>query len=320
MSQIIKLTESDLYRIINRVISEQRSDYAMDRMNNSLSNAVGIRPEKEYKVVEKTINDLSPQLQAKFQHMTFQETMEAIREFASGAKGIGVAVALDALGIGEIINPVFWILFLLYDIWLWFKKGVKNLFNIVIDIIGIITAGASTTYGKQVLGKLGNYLKGGVSSFVEGMAKETPQFFKWFSKLTKFFSTIISKVSTVVTETLPKLSQKLPMLSGGLNGMKGMLGSLKGFLLEIEQSVAKFAGEEFSHEAQHLAKHYGKHYAEHEIAHDVVGAAVGHGGEHVAKKVLPKMVAQKGKQTVKPLTTRNSNYKQPTQNPNRNIA
>jgi len=252
--------------------------------------------------------------------MTFQETMEAIREFASGAKGIGVAVALDALGIGEIVNPVFWVLFLIYDIWLWFKKGVKSLFNIIMDIIGVVTAGASTTYGKQILGKLGNYLKGGVSSFVEGMAKEAPQFFKWFSKLIKYSSTIISKVSTVVTETLPKITQKLPMLSGGLKGMGGMIGPIKGFLLELEQSIAKFTSGELAHEIDHLATHYGKHYAEHEIAHDVVGKVVGHGGEHVAKKVLPKMVAQTGKKTVKPLTTRNSNYKQPTQNPNRNIA
>lgn len=320
MAQIIKLTESDLYRIINRVISEQRSDYAMDRMNNSLSNAVGIRPEKEYKAVEKTINDLSPQLQAKFQHMTFQETMEAIREFATGAMGIGVAVALDALGIGEIVNPVFWVLFLIYDIWLWFKKGVKNLFNIIIDIIGVVTAGASTTYGKQILGKLGNYLKGGVSSFVEGMAKETPQFFKWFSKLAKFFSKIIGKVTSLFTETIPKLINKLPMLKAGLMELKGSIGGLKTVLSEIEKALAEFGGEEFAHETQHLAKHYGKHYAEHELAHDVVGAAVGHGGEHITKKVLPKMVAQSGKKTVKPLTTRNSNYKQPTQNPNRNIA
>lgn len=293
----VKLTESDLHRIIERVISEQRSDYAIDRQSNAIMNATGVRSDKNYKAVEKTINDLSPQLKSTFQKMTFEETMESIREFATGAMGIGVAVALDAIGIGEIINPVFWILYLLYDIWLWFKKGVKNLFNIIIDIIGVITAGASTTYGKQVLGKLGNYLKGGVSTFVEGMAKETPQFFKWFSKLTKFFSTIIAKISTVITETLPKLAQKLPMLSGGLNGMKGMLGPLKGFLTEIEQLIAKSGGEELAHETQHLAKHYGTHYAEHQVAHDAVGKVVGHGGHNVAKpitKIMAKNTNYKG--------------------------
>ena len=289
MKKVIKLTESDLHRIIERVISEQRSDYGIDRQSNAIMNAAGIRPDKQYKEVEKTINSLSPQLKSTFQKMTFEETMESIREFATGAMGIGVAVALDAIGIGEIINPVFWILYLLYDIWLWFKKGVKNLFNIIIDIIGVITAGASTTYGKQVLGKLGNYLKGGVSTFVEGMAKETPQFFKWFSKLTKFFSTIIAKISTVITETLPKLAQKLPMLSGGLNGMRGMLGPLKGFLTEIEQLIAKSGGEELAHETQHLAKHYGTHYAEHQVAHDAVGKVVGHGGHNVAKPITKKM-------------------------------
>ena len=289
MKKVIKLTESDLHRIIERVISEQRPDYGIDRQSNAIMNAAGIRPDKQYKEVEKTINSLSPQLKSTFQKMTFEETMESIREFATGAMGIGVAVALDAIGIGEIINPVFWILYLLYDIWLWFKKGVKNLFNIIMDIIGVITAGASTTYGKQVLGKLGNYLKGGVSTFVEGMAKETPQFFKWFSKLTKFFSTIIAKISTVITETLPKLAQKLPMLSGGLNGMRGMLGPLKGFLTEIEQLIAKSGGEELAHETQHLAKHYGTHYAEHQVAHDAVGKVVGHGGHNVAKPITKKM-------------------------------
>jgi hypothetical protein len=296
---------------------EQRSDYAIDRQSNAISNAAGIRPDKDYKQVEKTINSLSPQLKAKFQNMTFEETMEQIREFASGAKGIAVAVALDAMGIGEIINPVFWILFLLYDIWLWFSKGVKNLFNIIIDIIGILTAGANTSYGKQVLGKLGKWMKGGISMFVEGMAKESPQFFNWFVKLSKFFSRIIGKVTTVATETIPQLIQKIPFLAEGLNGVKNSIGNVKVFLSEIEASIAKFAGEEATHETQHLAKHYGQHYAQHQISHDAVGGVVGHGG-HTAGKHLPKMVAQT-KQVPKRnpiITTKNTG----SQYSNKNIA
>ena len=56
------------------------------------------------------------------------------------------------------------------------------LFNIIIDIIGVISAGASTSYGKQMLNKLSKWVKGGVGSFVEGMVKETPEFFNWFFK------------------------------------------------------------------------------------------------------------------------------------------
>ena len=319
----ILITEEQYFMML-----EQRSDYGIDRQSNAIMNAAGIRPDKQYKEVEKTINSLSPQIKAKFQNMTFEETMEAIREFISGAMGIGVAVALDAMGSGEIINPVVWILFLIYDFWLWAKKGVANWFNIIIDIIGIVTAGASTSWGKTMLGKLGKYMSGTIESLVKGMAKETPQLLKWLRGITRFFTGIMTKVGTLFAEAIPKLAQKIPTISKGLYGLKSSVGGLKLFLSKLAQLLemegahaaeniavhgAEHAGE---HGAGDLVKHYGKHYAEHQITHDAVGGVVGHGG-HTAGKHLPKTVVQtKQVPKRKIITPKNTG----SQYPNKNIA
>lgn len=315
------------------LMKEAFGDYQMDRMTNAVSNAIGVRPDKEYKQVEKTLNSLSPQVKAKFQNMTFEQTMEVIREFMSGAMGIGVAVALDAIGVGEIINPVVWILFLIYDCWLWFKKGSANWFNIIIDIIGAVTAGAQTSWGKAQLGKLGKFMSGTMESLVKGMAKETPQLFKWLSGITKFFTRIIAKIGTLFTETIPRLANKIPTISKGLYGLKSAVGGLRTALTKLAQllemegaNVAAHGAENLAvHGAEHagehgvadLAKHYGQHYAQHQVAHDAVGGLVGHGGHHGGKH-LPKMVVQ-NKQVPKNkpiLTTRNTG----SQYPNKNIA
>jgi len=327
------------------LMKELFDDYQVDRMTNSVLNATGVRPDKEYKQVEKAINinSLSPQWQEKFKKMTSEQTMEAIREFMSGAWGIGVAVALDAIGVGEIINPVVWILFLIYDCWLWFKKGAANWFNIIIDIIGAVTAGAQTKWGKMMLGKLGKYMSGTMESLVKGMAKETPQLFKWLSGITKFFTRIIAKVGTLFTESIPRLANKIPTISKGLYGLKSAVGGLRTALTKLAQllemegaNVAAHGAENLAvHGAEHagehgvadIAKHYGKHYAQHQIAHDAVSSLVGHGGHEVSRHI-PKMVAQnkqvrkmvaQNKQVPKNkpiLTTRNTG----SQYPNKNIA
>lgn len=325
MKKVVRLTESDLFRIVKKVISEQNkisNDWMTNIKNSDKNKSVCpagfvvmsqqeissyskqlVKPwtnttEGSGDYIVKNANTICKRAQlrndpdkkvrveealATMRKQTFEQNMDMIREFASGGMGIAVSVGLDALGVGEIINPIFWILFLVYDIWLWFKKGVKNLFNIIIDIIGVISAGASTSYGKQMLSKLSKWVKGGVGSLVEGMAKETPEFFKWFSKITKFFKSIIAKLSTLFTESVPQLVKKVPMLSEGLNGMKGAVGSVKTFLMELELQIGKWSGSEAAHEIQHLGKHYGQHYAQHKIAHDVVGAAVGHGGHNLVK-------------------------------------
>ena len=57
MKKVVKLTESDLVHIVKRVVKEQRSDYSYDRQSNAIMNATGIRPDKEYKQVNKMIDE-----------------------------------------------------------------------------------------------------------------------------------------------------------------------------------------------------------------------------------------------------------------------
>jgi hypothetical protein len=56
MKKVIRLTESDLMRIVRRVISEQ-SEMKFDRQSNAIMNASGIRPDKQYREVNQMIDN-----------------------------------------------------------------------------------------------------------------------------------------------------------------------------------------------------------------------------------------------------------------------
>ena len=53
MKKIIKLTESDLTNIVKRVITEQKSEYAMDAQSNAIARASGIRSQEDYNTVNR---------------------------------------------------------------------------------------------------------------------------------------------------------------------------------------------------------------------------------------------------------------------------
>jgi hypothetical protein len=53
MKKIIKLTESDLTNIVKRVITEQRSDYAMDAQSNAIARSLGNRSQEDYNTVNR---------------------------------------------------------------------------------------------------------------------------------------------------------------------------------------------------------------------------------------------------------------------------
>lgn len=57
MKKVIRLTESDLVRIVKKVVNEQKSDFLIDKQSNAIMNATGIRPDKDYKEVNKLIDD-----------------------------------------------------------------------------------------------------------------------------------------------------------------------------------------------------------------------------------------------------------------------
>jgi hypothetical protein len=299
MSKVVRLTESDLVRIVKRVIEENDQQ----NLNENLWDDAGKLADKAISVGDKYLGlnsdwwYLVPGMQGiklgrdeisalrTLQKQTFEQNMESIREFASGIKGAAVAVALDIVGVGEIINPVFWGLYTVYDLWLWAKKGVLNMFNLIIDVICLATAGLGQRFVKGFKSVMAPFAESGTSKFIAAMAEKAPKLFEYLTKIMEGSSSFFSKASSQMTKGIQLLSEELPFLTKGLESMKSSLGSLKGFLHEIEEAI--------SHEIAHFTKHTGKHYAQHQLGHEVVGRVVGHGGGHAVSHIKPNVLKTK---------------------------
>ena len=326
MQKVVRITENDLERIVKKVIQEKNISKLNEGLGDDIWNAgakaVDTVGKVAGQVADKTIEAgdkylalksdwwyLVPGMNvAKLQYdevralraistQTFEQTMEGIRDVASGIKGVVVAVALDATGAGEIINPVFWGLFATYDCWLWAKKGTLNMFNIIMDIIGAATAGAGTAFVKGFKSLLGPVAKSGTAKFISVMKTKAPELFNYLLKILKGSKAIISKIATQTEIGIKELSKKFPFMVKNLQSMRSGVGTLKGFMVELETAVG--------HDIAHFGKHVAQHYGEHQVAHAGVGAAVGHGeghgGGHGEKpktphtaKTIPRYIAVNG--------------------------
>lgn len=317
MKKVIRLTEHDLQRIIKRVIREKNNqsklneDLTDDLWNagkqavDTVGKAAGKAIDAGGKVADKAIEAgekylalksdwwyLTPLAGVKLtydevralramQKQTFEQTMEGIRDVAGGVKGVVIAVALDAAGVGAVINPVFWGLFAVYDIWLWAEKGILNLFNIIMDIISVATAGVGAAFVKGFKSILGPVAKSGTAKFVSVMAKKAPKLFEYLAKLMKNSSGIISKISSQAAIGIKELSKRLPFMTKGLQSMKSGINTLKGFMTQLEKAI--------SHEMVHFGKHILKHKAEHKIADAAVSSVVGK-----EPQTIPRYIAVNG--------------------------
>ena len=326
MQKVVRITENDLERIVKKVIQEKNVSKLNEGLGDDIWNAgakaVDTVGKVAGQVADKTIEAgdkylalksdwwyLVPGMNvAKLQYdevralraistQTFEQTMEGIRDVASGIKGVVVAVALDATGAGEIINPVFWGLFATYDCWLWAKKGALNMFNIIMDIIGVATAGAGAAFVKGFKSVLGPVAKSGTAKFISVMKTKAPELFNYLLKILKGSKAIISKIATQTEIGIKELSKKFPFMVKNLQSMRSGVGTLKGFMVELETAVG--------HDIAHFGKHVAQHYGEHQVAHAGVGAAVGHGeghgGGHGEKpktphtaKTIPRYIAVNG--------------------------
>lgn len=300
MQKVVRITENDLERIVKKVIQEKNvyklNEGIGDDIWNAGAKAVDTVGKVAGQVADKAIEAgdkylalksdwwyLTPLSGVKMTYdevralraistQTFEQTMEGIRDVASGIKGVVAAVALDATGVGEVVNPIFWGLFATYDCWLWAEKGTLNMFNIIIDIIGVATAGAGSAFVKGFKSVLGPVAKSGIAKFVSVMKTNAPELFNYLLKILKGSKPIINKIASQTAIGIKELSKKLPFLAEELQSMKSGIGTLKGFMAQLETA--------FGHNAVHFGKHVAKHYGEHQVAHAGVGAVVGHGGAH----------------------------------------
>ena len=239
MSEIIRLTESDLVTIVKKVkkvINEQRSDYAIDRQSNAIMNATGLRPDKEYKQVEKTINSLSPQLKAKFQNMTLEQFISGFRDVISGVGGNIAQIIIAGLG-GHVVNMIAWGILVAYDIYYWVKNGTVDWFNLLHDTFWLLLSGV----GGKVMGALKPLIKG------------ESNLLKIFTKLSKtkswtYIKSILSKISsytstavTKITQSLKTIISKFPSLKTLLNPLMNVLNRVGGVFKTIDDTFVKYS-------------------------------------------------------------------------------
>ena len=235
MSEIIRLTESDLVTIVKKVINEQRSDYAIDRQSNSIMNAAGIRSDKNYKQVNKMIDSLSPQQKTVLQKVTLEQFVSGFRDVISGVGGTIAQIIIAGLG-GHVVNMVAWGLLVAYDIYSWASKGTADWFNLLHDLFWLLLSGA----GGKVMGALKPLIKG------------ESKLLNVFAKLSKtnswgYIKSILSKISTYGGKIISKISQalkyiisKLPSLKTLLNPLLGVVNRVGGVLKTIENTFVQY--------------------------------------------------------------------------------
>lgn len=167
---------------------------------------------------------------------TFEQNMELIRQVASGNVGTGVAAALDAIGVGEIVEPGFWSLFFNYDSWM-ASTGKVNILYIILDFIGVATAGVGGKFAKQWLNKLGWTKKFGVEELTQTMKTKMPTFFNYLLKLLKNVSSWITSIATKSKTVINQLINKIPFMKNGLLKIATGLEYGKKLLLSLYEKM-----------------------------------------------------------------------------------
>ena len=131
---------------------------------------------------------------------SFDDFMEGVRGFMGGTAGVIIQTLIDMIpGAGKFINMGAWSLLGLYDVIKGTTKGAWNWFNILVDFAGILLSGPGATWVKKALGPIANMATGKLSTFVQAMAKKTPQAYSYIAKLVKSFGSVASKVTTTIT-------------------------------------------------------------------------------------------------------------------------
>lgn len=266
MTKIIRLTESDITRMVKRVIYEQ----SMGGMSSGQSFA------QHSTSGAKTIID-------KISKYTLAQFMEDLRGFLSSGTGMIIQIILEGIpGIGQIINVSAWSLLSLYDVTM---AKSWNWMNIIVDIVGVITTGPGGKYIKNLLTKVKGFAGGTIEAFAAAVKKYAPKAFQYLVKTLKYISTFISKASSQFKQLLGYLGKymKNTQIYKGLVKMEAKMSTaFSDILSKIETSfgenTAKSVGN-VAHKTKHVGQHYAQHQAQHDLTHKVAGSVLG-GGHH----------------------------------------
>jgi hypothetical protein len=97
--------------------------------------------------------------------------MEGLRSALFSLGGIAVQTILAFTGAGAIVNDVAWGILTLYDAYQYFTNGSTNyLFNLIIDIICLVTAGTLSGVLKNFMGKAATSVGSALKSLMESSA------------------------------------------------------------------------------------------------------------------------------------------------------
>lgn len=222
----------------------------------------------------------------KFDGISIDDLMEALRNGLTTVGGIAIQVLLDFFAIGAIINTGIWSLLTIYDIHKGVHRNQWNWFNIIVDLIGVVTTGPGGAVAKRLLSGLKGVATGSLKVFLQTMKKTSPKAFSYVYKMLKNVTSWLGKISGPLVQLISKVAAKsknsslyksLITLKNGLSSIHKVIHEVEGNLLLVGAKVA----EKFSEK-----------YAEHQLVHAGVGGVVGHGhahsGGHGGKHTPPK--------------------------------
>ena len=165
---------------------------------------------------------------------------EGLRKALMSGVGTAIQIALSFTGVGAIAVDVAWAIMLNYDLFMMIS-GTPNWFNIVIDILCLLTAGGlGKVFGKWV-GKSAKSLSDAISWFFKGESAVGKVIVKWMPKIEQFLGWGKSKLKQAANFIVEKM---------GLNWAKN--GINKGITL-IDDTV-KFLKTKTSELTKNLSK------------------------------------------------------------------
>lgn len=262
-----QLTQQEIQAHSKDLIKPWADTRAGDHGYTTLKNGIICRSDRRSKLEQGPSN------------ITLDQIVENVRSGMGSIAGIVLQVLIEFIpGIGPLINTGAWSLLLGYDV---IYKGIMskkwNWFNIIVDLIGVITTGPGGGIVKQGLSKIAGYGTKSLKTFIGAIKKYAP-------KTLQYIKPLISKVSSVVGGVVSFFSKLLNMVATKLKGgqlyntilkLKNGLGGLTGILHQIESALALVVG----HQGASVTAKVGEKYGEEQLVHAGVGSVTG-GGHH----------------------------------------
>lgn len=186
MKKIIKLTESDLTNIVKRVITEQRSEYAMDAQSNAIARASGIRSQEDYNTVNritKKAMDVTMGNMDKHTAMTLLQIGTAFIPFVGPFISMGIGLADAAIYYNEGDKKT---------------AGLVGVFSVIPGVGGLASKLGLSKWGAKALGELGKKISTG--------AKLLPNEMAVAKRIAQKKDLILSEINKVKSSFKPKPS------------------------------------------------------------------------------------------------------------------